>query len=524
MLLATFVASELWCTTRLAQADELDVPGEYDTIQAAVDAAADGDTIIVAPGTYIENLDFLGKAITLQSTNGAAETTISGEAETLGGEFPDTVTFANAEDSESVLQGFTITFASRSGVYCFASSPTIIDNVIQENTSDGVRLQDSSPVFERNVVRWHSGFITTGISALGSYDLVLRDCEVRGNYSEFGGSGAFLGPSVVSPSTATLDRCVFAENTTDTLGGVVVTGISTVMTDCVFEGNVVGQYGPAGVTIDADAVFVRCIFANNSGDFGGAVSCRELSPTTFVESVFVGNSALSRGGAFNVDPAPSSGTDTEIVVDRCTFLDNTAPLGSVASQGTESVSAESTVVFRNCIVWGHEAPLFEESDGTITVEYSDVEGGYAGEGNIDEDPLFVDAVGGDLHLTDESPCIDAGDPAAPLDPDGTTVDMGAYFHVQFGFLRGDVSGGGDVNALLDAIALLAWQFGAGAEPSCMDAADADDNGEVHALIDALYLLTWGFMGGTAPPDPGPTTCGVDITEDETECATPFACP
>jgi hypothetical protein len=50
--------------------------------------------------------------------------------------------------------------------------------------------------------------------------------------------------------------------------------------------------------------------------------------------------------------------------------------------------------------------------------------------NIQMNPLFLDAVNGDYHLTDNSPCIDAGDPASPLDPDGTIADMGAFYFDQ----------------------------------------------------------------------------------------------
>ncbi len=67
-----------------------------------------------------------------------------------------------------------------------------------------------------------------------------------------------------------------------------------------------------------------------------------------------------------------------------------------------------------------------EVDGSsATVGYTDVGGGWSGTGNLALDPLFVDAPGGDFHLAGGSPCIDAGDPTSPLDPDGTRADMGA---------------------------------------------------------------------------------------------------
>jgi len=64
------------------------------------------------------------------------------------------------------------------------------------------------------------------------------------------------------------------------------------------------------------------------------------------------------------------------------------------------------------------------------VTYSDVLGGYVGVSNIDADPLFVNVSEGDYHLSEGSPCIDAGDPTSPLDPDSTRADMGAFYYNQ----------------------------------------------------------------------------------------------
>jgi hypothetical protein len=62
------------------------------------------------------------------------------------------------------------------------------------------------------------------------------------------------------------------------------------------------------------------------------------------------------------------------------------------------------------------------------VEYSNIEDGFVGTGNIDADPLFVDPLNGVYKLTQLSPCVDAGDPTSPLDPDGTTIEMGRYYY------------------------------------------------------------------------------------------------
>jgi hypothetical protein len=81
---------------------------------------------------------------------------------------------------------------------------------------------------------------------------------------------------------------------------------------------------------------------------------------------------------------------------------------------------------RNVILRDHPKPLVSPLN---VVSYSDVQGGFAGIGNIDADPLFVDAAGGDFALQPGSPCINTGDPALSPDPDGSFADMGAIaFH------------------------------------------------------------------------------------------------
>jgi hypothetical protein len=74
--------------------------------------------------------------------------------------------------------------------------------------------------------------------------------------------------------------------------------------------------------------------------------------------------------------------------------------------------------------------IYIVSGGIVTAIYSNIYGGWTGTGNIDEDPLFVDPGNGNYHLQSNSPCIDAGDPASPLDPDSTVADMGAYYFHQ----------------------------------------------------------------------------------------------
>ena len=104
-------------------ADTIHVPGDFTTIQAAIDAAVSGaDEVVVAPGTYIEAIDFVGKAITVRSSGGPDVTTIDGNGA------PHVVQCITGEGLDTILDGFTITGGNAvlgGGTFNDASSPTV---------------------------------------------------------------------------------------------------------------------------------------------------------------------------------------------------------------------------------------------------------------------------------------------------------------------------------------------------------------------------------------------------------------
>ena len=140
-------AQTTWYVDSTATAPGNGTPGSpYASIQYALSQATTvhGDTVLVLPGTYVENVDFLGKAVRLVSSGGPTVTVIDGGAPLVE---LSAVTFASGEGPGSVLQGFTVengsgtldasfTFYDGGGVRISGASPTIRDCVIQQNEAD----------------------------------------------------------------------------------------------------------------------------------------------------------------------------------------------------------------------------------------------------------------------------------------------------------------------------------------------------------------------------------------------------
>ena len=264
-------------------------------------------------------------------------------------------------------------------------------------------------------------------------------------------------------------------------------------------------------TLGAEVLIEDCIlrdFANPAEDskglsvLEGAVDVRR----TLIVNCKVGVSAKIR----------RAGNQAIVRIDRSTILGNEVAVQAYDKYGV----AEADIFYyaSNSILRAADAIYTDYRPEDLRVSYCDVSEEWPGAGNIAADPLFVDPAAGDFTLRADSPCIDAGDPAAPPDPDGSRADMGCFPFTRADpppprFICGAVKGRAAVD-LSDAVALLLHLF-AGRPIPCAKAADANDSGTLD-IADAARLLDYLFAGGPALPAPA-GACGTDPTEDPLDC-------
>lgn len=225
------------------------VPGDYATIQTAIDNSASVDVILVSPGVYNENINFKGKAITVSGTN-VADPGIVGSTIIHAVGRSSVVTFTNAETSNSILAGFTITggygttnisFGTNifwgAGIYCFGASPTILGNIIIGNTaadgavSDagygcGIGCIQSDATITRNRIAGNSGYAGGGLlTYLGkariASNLICSNSAVVGGGAVLISGSQFINNTVVGNAAQGGAGNVYAAS--DASGQVLIT-------------------------------------------------------------------------------------------------------------------------------------------------------------------------------------------------------------------------------------------------------------------------------------------------------------
>ena len=248
----------------------------FNTIQEGIDASLDEDIVLVADGTYIavgnRDLDFKGKAITVQSENGPEFCII--DCENSGRGF----WFHSGEIEQSVVSGFTITNGSAlngGGIHCENASPTITNNIIIENSASNfgggisswnstIRINDS--IIEDNFCSdWGSG---AGVAILDGSSLIMRNSFVVGNSAPFNDGGGIY----IDTSSCIIVNSVIANNSSEETGGgfCIENGSDYKIINSTIVGNQTPNAIGAAISViyDAHITLTNCIVSNNVGDTG----------------------------------------------------------------------------------------------------------------------------------------------------------------------------------------------------------------------------------------------------------------
>lgn len=418
-----FLALGFFCAVSAQAADAqttINVPADQPTIQAGISAAVDGDTVMVAPGTYFENLNFFGRAITVTSSGGPSVTIVDG-----GGLAP-VVTFGTNEGVNSVLNGFTLQngvpsqgFVVGGGIFVYFASPTITNNTITGNHAvcgAGIEIFSGSPVVRGNTITGNTqagGACSTGTGGGG--------IEVT---TEPGFPTA--APQIIG-NTITNNSLAFGDG-----GGIEVNGSSSplIQNNYISGNSVQGSGGGIALESNGAPLVVQNIIVNNSSGglgSGGAGIYLASSSSTPTNAALINNTIANNDGLDG-----SSGIYADVV----------SPV-PVINNIVIAASGENGIV---CNPANTVFPAFSHNDvlspGTGGQAWSSNCASFAqSNGNISGDPRFLNPANGDYHV-EPSSATDAGDNTAPnlpqQDYDGNprvvdangdcvdTVDLGAY--------------------------------------------------------------------------------------------------
>jgi len=387
---------------------ELLVPGQYSTIQSAINAASPGDTVIISPGTYAGagnyKLTFSGKAITVRSIDPNDTSVVENTVIDCNG-----LGRGCTIDANVVLNGLTITngnYSTGGGIYITAGAP------------------------------------------------LIRNCNIRGNYAANGGGGIYCS---VSSTTLTIIDSNISGNSSVMQGGGIF-GTLVVINNCKIVNNQAVTGGGLYVySLTADRLLIAGNIASGTTSANGGGIYAYSGTVNINNSIVAGNFAQANGGGI------FKAAYVRMTMSNCSLAGNAASgLGGGIYLGDSAFSAIHSIFWDNKDSTGittsaqiYPLPIYNvvlfsciqddnQNDANIPL-------GGASNGNIDDDPMFVrepndggDGWGiggnddyGDLHLRPNSPCIDAGNPLYIPGPNvtdidgkprlmGSAVDMGAY--------------------------------------------------------------------------------------------------
>jgi parallel beta-helix repeat protein len=410
LLSSVFVFIVFSCSILSAQTT-INVPADQPTIQAGIDAASDGDTVLVSDGQYHEHINFKGKNITVASVNGAESTIIDGDQD-VG----PVVRIVSNEIRSAVLAGFRIqngtAFGSEGGgIQVANASPSILANVITQNTGlaqgGGINVNGGGPLIDSNIISQNTVSLTDGTSGAG--------ISVNGT---------------PHPPLAEITNNVITQNSGVASGagiGLVAAGPVLIQNNLITDNIAAGQGGGIDITDNGGAIVAQNVVTGNAAASGSAIHIFE--PSDSAGNVLV-NNTIANNDALTDAAVVTDGFNANALIENNIVVTTSLEQGLLCNPtaGDQPPSVAFNDVF--------------SSQGAGAAYAGNCSGSSGSNRNISDDPQFANSSDNDLHLLVGSPAIDAGDNSAPKLPaadfdgnqrliDGTgtgtpIVDMGAY--------------------------------------------------------------------------------------------------
>ena len=475
----------------LAAQTTIHVPADQPTIQAGINAANSGDTVLVAPGTYDEKIDFKGKAITVASAAGAATTIIQGG----GTDGTATVYFHNGEPTTAILSGFTITgggnplgggypnaFSPYGGAFIAAASPTLLNNVFTGNYCSHIVTAYASPLLQGNR-------ITNLLTQPSGQCYFPNAVYLFGDYFSVG--APTLTGNIIENNITTNARA----------GGVVIWSSSATLIGNTIRNNTGQSGGIAVVNTDSVGILNNLIYGNTgtSNDYDASGGISILAPYSSVGTVgglLAGNTIANNTVGTAADPSSFHGSEVTLDGNLAQFvLVNNIFYGSQSGTAALGCASPDPLAITPLVI-DHD-DLFHTPGAPIATVGCDIPSGQYG--NLALDPLFNSPSTDDYTLRARSPAIDTGNNSAPsMQPtdlagnprivDATSlghpvIDMGAF----------EYTGTQDANHLVLSFTPSTYSPGASGQPPLLFVLKLSPGrgttGPVNIYVDDVYVLT-----------------------------------
>ena len=376
----------------------INVPTDQPTIQAGINSAVNGDTVLVATGTYVENINYNGKNIVIGSLFlTTLDTTYISQTIIDGNQNGSVVTFESGEDSTAVLVGFNITngYASESGggILCiYDSNPSLVNVAISGNSAlyvgGGILCENSSPslvnvTITGNSVTWGGG---GGIYCTNS-NPSLVNVTITDNNADYGGGGIYCrinsSPSLINV-TITGNSATWGEG-----GGIYCTSSNLSLVNVTIAGN--SAYHGGGIYLeDSNSTLQDVMISENScSDGGGGIYSENSDLILFGVTIMKNDAYYAGGGVYFEDSNPLFDPDN-----RCNIYLNHAMNGNdMYSDALLNVIVDTFTVLNP--TGFHTSPIenftFDILQGTVIQTEADLyvspEGDNNNSGLTADDPL-----------------------------------------------------------------------------------------------------------------------------------------